>query len=591
MDELNKLNKLNKLKIKNCNNLQNIDGLKGLINLEKLNLSCGFINRSNLQSIDGLKNLTNLKELVLRNCSIIRRGDELDNLINITNLDLSSSNELWSIDSLQNMKKLENLNLSNCNQINDFGVLKYLTCIKYLDLRRNDLIQNLNIIKNLSSLFELHLSKCINLQNINTLKNLKNLSILNIENCPSIKNIDILSECKPLSDLRHESPYLSTSILVSSAYLRKDIEYIKNKSGNWIQLTEKTPELEPLTSRMVKAVSLINDTQWRIDNLIQLLRNIILNNDLSLGTLENILSEGLKTGYQNYSSLFEILSNQNNIKTEFISTAVFLLSDIENEAKEWASSYVSNLIGEVEDDKKRALAPSVCVFYSSLGKDSLVKEWLESSTLEASPVWKDRIYTSLSRFYLNKGDIKQAKDKLNEIKTSSEKDIALTQFAEQLAENSPIEAGVAFGEISGTIRKFTLAEKLMGESKFTADLSNVYRLFLTLGSDPDKLSKLIDKLIEQHPDSEVVKELISQYDPKSAVFDDMLPIIEEFLNSDLIIKNTKETKLIKFKDSLLNNNDKKKSALLNGILTLLEEDGLIEKDELDEMKKSLEGDK
>ena len=65
----------------------------------------------------------------------------------------------------------------------------------------------------------------------------------------------------------------------------------------------------------------------------------------------------------------------------------------------------------------------------------------------------------------------------------------------------------------------------------------MYALFLTLQSDQEKLAKLVELLLEQHPESTFVQEIIKQFSPfttETTPSIDHNEIASEFFESDLM---------------------------------------------------------
>ena len=234
----------------------------------------------------------------------------------------------------------------------------------------------------------------------------------------------------------------------------------------------------------------------------------------------------------------------------------------------------------------RELAPAAAVFRASLGDEAGVRAWLARATSKDAPIWRDRVVLALTRWDRDRGDIASARRRLRDIHTPALQDEARADIARYLAEHLPAEVAAEVDAIKDAERRALVATDLAGMPIVTAIPANVISLLLALEMSPERLATFLEQLIAAHPESAFVHAVAEHFAPPPAAGSSpagLRDAVETILASPAITRNTKRAQLDKFAARVTANPHALDRILLEGVARALQQEGLLDSEELDDV--------
>lgn len=601
---LAKLGNLRTLSLGGCSRIRDLDPLAGLVNLRSLDLR----RASAIQSIRALRALRGLRSLNLNGCEKLVDIDSLTGLTALSELDLSKCKSLAYLPNIANLTRLRHVELKECSELAAVVALPDTDRIDSLDLSSCDSLTGVQGLAGLRGLTKLNLSYCTSLAEIGPLAALSRLEVLdlhscesivdlsplaghsalkelNLKDCHAVRDFDVLAACPKLRDLGEDmDPELKASVLAPCATKRNDKPFVKENIRRWVGVAKRAKNPSLLFPRLARAIALGKGTAWAIAAMVDLIRAGRARSDLDAPTWEETLRSCSEAGDPGFRDPLEAAVNGYGPVADggaLLRAMLGVLHEVPERAREWASSLVERPLDSVKTTALgRELAPAICLFYTRIGDDSGVREWLERATNRSAPVWRDRIYLALFKHDIQQNRVGNARLRLREIETAPIRDAALEELARHLAASAPEEAGHDLDAIVDSVRRARMARELATSPEFTASLPAVYRLLLALGQEPAALAELLGELAEAHPDSAFVGELGRQVLPSPASFG-LAAIVRELLDhQEVQALIGRGARARRFTEGLLADDGQLKGILVQGLLQKLVAGGLIDSDDV-----------
>ncbi|CAN1751413.1 Disease resistance protein L6 [Linum perenne] len=192
------LTKLQRLTIKKCTQLAEVMSVERLeTNIVSLDISkC-----NQLKEVRGIESLELLEQLVMSNCSWIKklpdlsgckklcRLPDLSGLGNIESLYISECNQLKEVTRIERLETLRSLNMTDCTSITKFPDLSALANLRELDISGCTGLTGVMVIPRLELLTELNMSGCSSVEELPDFSGLRNMVRLNISVCNKLKEV------------------------------------------------------------------------------------------------------------------------------------------------------------------------------------------------------------------------------------------------------------------------------------------------------------------------------------------------------------------------------------------------------------------
>jgi len=590
LDSLRDLKNLTSLDLKRCESLTEVGALSGLTNLTSLNLEgC-----SSLLNLNALSGLLNLRKLNLGRIRFRSPKDPLDlmpleGLIHLRKLNLEFNATISSIDVISRFRNLSDLNLMDCENITNLDFLNGITNLEILLLSGCKSIENTDGLSESKNIRLLMLNNCQSLTDISGLRALKKLEVLTLENSPFVGNIDFLRDHPRLRKFTFIDPFKPVSIL--SATRRNDIEFVKNKANEWLEVARKAPEPETLVCDLSDTFGFYAKESWASDALFQLVDLMLARVGNAESTWASLLTAVAKCPNQQAQEILRmfIQSIDQERASSLLRPFLKTLADLPVSLSEWANERADELLESLSVDFLRDYGPSVCLFYARIGREDLLRSWLERLTDPETPRWRDRIHLSLGQWEIKRGDLDAPRARLKEMSQGSFKDELLEALARVLAKEKPLEAGELLDQISEEWRQATLSAELAEEPAFTDPAENAYRLLLHMERDSEKLADWVESLIQNNPESKLAHEVAGTFGPDGGV-SPFPKLLSGLLDEELVAKATKDNQLKSFKEELMAEGEAE-NFLWEALIERMCRQDLVNEEEANELLENLRGEK
>jgi Leucine-rich repeat (LRR) protein len=539
ISRLSGLVNLQSLDLYNCVSLTDISSLSGLLNLQSLNLSlCISVTDINslaglvkLQSLDlhycksltdinSLSGLVKLQTLNLSDCKSLTDISSLAGLFNLQSLNLRDCESLTDISSLSNLVYLQSIDLSCCRLIVDINNLSGLFNLQILDLSFDPLFkkshEGLTEIKSLSGLINLQtlsLRYCHSISDISSLSGLLNLQSLNLEECKRIKSYLPLRNCLRLKDLNESKmhPAELAELLCFLAVQRNDIICISNEASSWLKELElgfdqNHPSTNDLACSLAQGIVLAN-----LDEVGLSFHQTLLNHpNVGLAPWKIWFSENLKAfGWDKIQNLAE-LSKPSELTFGAIGGISSCLPSMESAPVQiaWAKKWISE-IHFLHNNNPNFLKPAAaewCLALKRLGKDQLLREWIEKFTDPSDPSALDPINKVFSAYAIDLNDSQSALDYALKINDPKLRDESILNLAQQfIKESETTMAGEFLFLLTQIESKTQIAYSLAEDAVYLKSDENAHRLLAACGDNLQSLASILDKLRLANPNSEILK--------------------------------------------------------------------------------------
>ncbi len=593
------LGNLTNLNLEWCENLTDIRPLASLGNLTNLNL----LGCNNLKVIRQLSSLVNLTNLNLGRCVNITDILSLASLVNLTDLDLSLTFNLTDITPLASLGNLTNLELHDCEYLKDISPLASLVNLTKLNLDWSNNLTDITPLASLGNLNKLNLNCCERLFIINPLIELKILEVLGVYNCHNIRDIEKLENCFSLKELTDfEDKVLAHQILMSCAYKRKDIEYIKDNFEEWNQSVELAKSHIEYISYLLYSISLIDISQ-RKEYLLSSIKRIRERglqsdkneNELKIFLIEHWCSLALALTKEDTKECIEALTNALDYKKELeliLGPSIVSLSDFVKEHPQerlWAIDWVENKLSVIIDEpqQERIIAPSVAVFWASLSEKEKVLLWIEKGTIAQVPQWRDKILKALVFYHSSNNKFAEAKELISQIELDEIKDEAIKKLSIEIAKVYPIEGTELLDTISNDEISVETAKELLKNEKMYEQPQTIYQLLLHLQNNADELAICMQAIIENGKDEKITKAINELFLTKKSNTGLSTNALLRLCNYEIIKDYIKPKALENFKNRLEQEIDKEVVENVEILLSKLKEENLIDEEEVKELKEKI----
>jgi internalin A len=633
LDGLSDWPQLTQLRIPNCSELMDLSGLLNMENLSLLNLSgCKsldnlkvlepvisitelyLLNCESLSTLDGISRLQKLSKLELATCKSLENVDALSGLASLRSLNLAGCSSLTTIQCINDLASLEELTLSYCTSLQTLNGLSGMLNLAILNLAGCSSLSEVNELNHLLNLRNLDLHSCTSLTSLSGIENCRNLESLDLKKCYYLKDLEPLKSLKKLRELEYEDPVIVVRILSHTA--REDAAFLRKKSDEAIEVATKTTEPEPLVCDLADAFgrhaareseSIDEDSlgdlewdgeewkdtsQWACSSISKLVYLMLDREGSAESTWASLLGAVAKCPDEQAQEILQRVVDEMNQERASSILRSFLktLASLPESLGEWANERADELLDSLDIDFLRDYGPSVCLFYARMGREDLLRSWLEKLTDPETPLWRDRIHLALGQWEIGRGDLDSPRARLKEMSQGASKDELLETLARAMAKEKPLEAGELLDQISEEWRQASLSAELAEEAAFTEPAENAYRLLLHMERDPDKLADWVGALTHNHPDSELVKEVARTFGPGDQGARALSELLSDLLEKEVIARATKESQLKSFKEELLADGETE-DFLLEALIGCMCKRGLVDEEEAKQLLENLRGEK
>ncbi len=613
------LTKLISLNLLGCDNVADLEPLEKLTQLERLNL-CDC---KSLMDIGPLAGLINLSSLDLSRCDLADLRP-LEGLIKLSSLDLSylrSDEPLTDLSPLEVLKQLTHINLSKNGSLKDLNPLAGLPNVSSLDLKQCESLSDLRPLAKLGKLRRLNLSSCHSLSSLGPLAGLNQLCGLSLETCRSLTDIHALSTLQQLEwlDLR-ECRYLNLArlqplfrslglkqlqiedlafrfkVLLNAACGRSDSNallalLIQNGEGE-VQtdyqlysdetlLTLQSSSDAQLAVFLAKAIGAVG-AGLPVDyckHFLDVCRGSVCSLDGE--GWGQILRETSRSSPDLVAAWLNALSASPSPPAAVLAGLLDLVANgVVFLGLDWVS-LLDALLPQASFADQLEVGPQVCLAWHVLREPERELEWYKRLTNPNQSGFRDRVLVRFALHDIREGRISSVNRLLAQIESMQEADTVRTALARALATTSPNDAGKYLEEVFEEADRRALAAELMAVPSFTGVELNLNRLIVILGTDPERFHRLLDLMLERHPDSEWLLHLRKQLAPASSV--GVAESLLSLLAHPAVRKRTKETRLKRLQDKLLAQPMLVDAIHQAAVVRLLQQEELIDDDEAQEL--------
>jgi len=489
---LSELSQLTYLFLSGCKSLTNVSGLSGPSKLTSLDLSgC-----ESLTDVSGLSELSQLTSLDLSGCESLTDVSGLSELSQLTSLDLSDCTSLTDVSVLSELNQLTSLDLSGCGSLTDVSGLSGLRQLTSLNLNRCKSLTDVSGLSGLSQLTSLDLSGCSGIRTVITLSSLSKLSKLDIEGLSRLRSIEPLRDVAALRDLSGFHPAVVAELLTHTAVLRSDINYISEKSGDWLQealaFTDgERSEKEGFAATLGEAFSLLGE------------HDIVPRYESFLDSHPEFSATPWKAwlqGCAKHQGHEVLVQRVERVEAVLLSpgavggiSASLPSDDAPNAYQNWARKWLQDMETSWQAHARELLPVSaeVCLAYARLGMKEALRRWLDRFTDPSDPAALDPVQAALGRWQLNHGQIEDAMEHAMAVQQSATRDPLLAAIVEASYRNAATKAGELLLMIESESLRGELAVKLVQEAGFAASAVNMERLIVACGHSVEDLARLI----------------------------------------------------------------------------------------------------
>lgn len=417
---LAKLNKLTNIILYYCDSVTDLTPLANLNNLTQIALYvCEAIS-----DIAPLANLNNLAGVYLSGCQSVTDLTPLAKLTNLLKIDLSNCQSITDLTPLGELNKLTKIDLSHSQSLSDLTPLATLTDLLEINLFHTA-ITNLTPLANLTELTEIDIGKCESLTDLTPLVNLTNLIKLNIGNKPHITSITPLSglpnlrwlhcsDCPNIHDFEQletlpQLRYLSWDqaplvhyVLMGSACLREDADFIEAHIGQWLADAPLAGNVEKYGLRLIAVCEVSGVPRARhLPAIGQLLRDIgtISGRAVPRSVWAQYARAAFDTGPDTLQACYAIALEGFDPERELESLLYPLLvglaglPDAYPECLPWAVELVGHTLNPIKESEEQAkrIAPAAAACYAGWGDADNARDWMEKGAHPGAPQWRDRV--------------------------------------------------------------------------------------------------------------------------------------------------------------------------------------------------------
>ena len=201
--------------------------------------------------------------------------------------------------------------------------------------------------------------------------------------------------------------------------------------------------------------------------------------------------------------------------------ALIALADAPASARGWALDLAQRALVPVAASASHAreVAPAAAVFFHAQGRTADVDAWLERGSVAQVPAWRDRVLVALLSRALRMDEVLEARRLLGLVQTPERRDEARGMLVQHLAEKAEFrDAAAELDAIVDRARRASVAAQALERTVAFASESHAgLSLLLALDGDPDTLADVLTAMVQQTPDSELVRQLAVVFAPTAGV--------------------------------------------------------------------------
>ena len=396
-EEVGEYTMLKGLAINDNESLTDLTPLSNLTNLTEINLrGC-----EKISDLTPLANLTNLTEIDLRDCKSITDIAPLVNLTNLKNIALSRCSSITDLTPLANLSNLTEIDLSGCAVITDLTPLANLTNLTEIDLMDCESITDIGPLTNLTHLIKLNIRNKPHITSITHLSGLPNLRWLHCGDCPNIHDFEQLEKLPQLRYLSWDQAPLVHYVLMGSACLREDADFIEAHIGQWLADAPLAGNVEKYGLRLIAVCEVPGVPRARhLPAIGQLLRDIGTSSGRTVprsvwaGYVHAAFDTGPDTLQACYAIALEGFDPERELESLLYPLLVGLagLPDAYPECLPWAVELVGHTLNPIKESEEQAkrIAPAAAACYAGWGDAENARDWMEKGAHPSAPQWRDR---------------------------------------------------------------------------------------------------------------------------------------------------------------------------------------------------------
>jgi hypothetical protein len=371
--------------------------------------------------------------------------------------------------------------LSNCTSLRDINALSVFTKLNSIDL-----------------------SGCEQLTMLTPLASLTNLTELNLSDSPEIHTLAPLKNLPNLKKLHWVIPSKVSEVLLASALLRSDMNFISTHAHTWLQHLSLSKEPEIFFRELCQGFALLKDPKLFVElaergrdfGCAQLDVRAWRFWALSVLVISN---EGQKLCFER---ALEELIMIDDLEGR-ASGVIGVMGQLSAERPSWALTLVEEHLQAIlnDEERRRVIAPAAASFYAQWGDHNQVELWISHGTHPEAPHWRDQVLLALVEVaaqHKKWGDVEQYLKRLN---TDELRDQAHMSVGTMLIDEEPVQAALAhLSNIIDPALRVELALELSECAVIYKTPKALSHLVLNLQAHPTHLSQLLTRLLAEQPE-------------------------------------------------------------------------------------------
>jgi len=520
---LGEVRSLTRLDLSHARSLADLTPLGHIDSLRFLDLGwCGQI-----MDLSPLPAVRSLRQLTISNIAQLNDIRPLGDLAALTWLDMSHCPDVTDLAPLSSLTALRVLHLDGCSGWADATPLGSLLALEVLGLAQCRALRDVAPLATLSCLRKLALNGVNRLEDLEPLQSLEQLRELGLAGTARELDVTPLGGLTSIRRIDHDRPEVATRLLASAAAARGDIAFVAPRIRAWVDLVASAADPDPLTVAIVDALAAAGLRPWTAGILLDLVGVLRESED------RPVARGGFRATRPTWARVYDTAAalpdpGRRETFTRALEpgatvawvpertlpalAALAAVATTDDEAEAWASALGESTLERYKDPRHaRRIAPAAARFHATLGQDERVREWLDLATEPAVPLWRDRVALALVERAVSVGDVRQARARLDSIRTRAVRDQARVALARSLAASQPERVAEEIDDIEDPRVRGQLADELANDPQVTRDLPNLHALLMALQDDPDRLAELLNRIVRQHPDGQLARLVAEEF--------------------------------------------------------------------------------
>jgi hypothetical protein len=301
-----------------------------------------------------------------------------------------------------------------------------------------------------------------------------------------------------LRDLSGFHPAVVAELLAHTAVLRSDIDYISEKSGDWIQealaFTDgERSEQERFAATLGEAFSMLTE------------HDIVPRYESFLDSHPEFSATPWKAwlqGCAKHQGHEVLVQRVERVEAALLSPgavggicASLPSDDAPNAHQDWAHRWLEEMETSWQAHARELLPVSaeVCLAHARLGMTEALRRWLDRFTDYSDPAALDPVQAALGQWQLDHGQIEAAMEHAMAVQQSATRDPLLAAIVEASYLKAASRAGEVLLMIESEVLRGELAVRLVQEAAFAASAINMERLIVACGHSVKALARLINQ--------------------------------------------------------------------------------------------------